>query len=197
MINFWEKIIKASFTTRWSMKTYLLTSIEIRMTDETQDPDATPAKKSGSGGIVGLLGLAIAAAAGSFGVSYVMTTPPQDETACPSPGVMAGHIEPIAREDQDYVELEEILITIGSEPASRYLKMNLVIATDKSGTGAIEDAEPILRDAFINYLRSVELSDFEDPAFFARMREQLSRRADLVLGSAVSDGVLITEFLLR
>ena len=167
------------------------------MTDEIQDTDAPPTKKSGSGGIVGLLGLAIAAAAGSFAVSYVMTSPAPDAAACAAPGAIPGHIEPIAREDQDYVELEEILITIGSEPATRYLKMNLVIATDKSGTGAIEDAEPILRDAFINYLRSVELSDFEDPAFFARMREQLSRRAELVLGSAVSDGVLITEFLLR
>ena len=49
----------------------------------------------------------------------------------------------------------------------------------------------------MNYLRSVELSDFENPAFYAEMRAQLARRAELVLGGSVTDGVLITEFLLR
>jgi flagellar FliL protein len=58
-------------------------------------------------------------------------------------------------------------------------------------------AEPVLIDAFTNYLRSVELSDFENPDFYAHMREQLSRRSELVLGGGVSEGVLITEFLLR
>jgi flagellar FliL protein len=55
----------------------------------------------------------------------------------------------------------------------------------------------MLIDAFNTYLRSIEMKDFEDPGFYPRMREQLARRSELVLGSGVSSGVLITEFLLR
>ena len=55
----------------------------------------------------------------------------------------------------------------------------------------------MLIDAFNNYLRSIELADVEDPGFYPHMREQLARRAELVLGGTVSNGVLITEFLLR
>jgi flagellar FliL protein len=75
--------------------------------------------------------------------------------------------------------------------------MKVSIVTDNSGAGMVTKAEPVLIDAFTNYLRSVELSDFENPDFYAHMREQLSRRSELVLGGGVSEGVLITEFLLR
>jgi hypothetical protein len=71
------------------------------------------------------------------------------------------------------------------------------VVTDAEGTSMVQSAEPVLIDAFTNYLRSVELSDFENPDFYAHMREQLGRRSELVLGGGVSDGVLITEFLLR
>jgi hypothetical protein len=33
------------------------------------------------------------------------------------------------------VELQDILITIGSEPATRYLKMKVSIVTDNEGCG--------------------------------------------------------------
>lgn len=167
------------------------------MTDEFQPDEAPPKKKSGLGGIVGIAGLAVAAAASSFGVSYFMAPAEAANTACETTAANGGHPPPIATANQVYVPLDEVLITIGSAPATRYLKMNLVIVTDKSGVHAIEDAKPVLMDAFNNYLRAVELTDFEDPAFYSIMRDQLSRRAELVLGSAVADGVLVTEFLLR
>ncbi len=168
------------------------------MTDEFQPDDAPPKKKSGMGGVIGIVGLAVAAAASSFGVSYFMA--PAEAAAvpvCEADGTGTGHVASIAPADQVYVQLDEVLITIGSAPATRYLKMNLVIVTDKSGVHAVEGAKPVLMDAFNNYLRSVELTDFENPAFYSIMRDQLSRRAELVLGSSVSNGILVTEFLLR
>lgn len=168
------------------------------MTDEFQPEEAPQKKKSGLGGIVGIAGLAVAAAASSFGVSYFMApAEAASVVACDAPTDADAHHAPIASADQEYVELDEVLITIGSAPATRYLKMSLVIVTDKAGAHAVEAAKPVLKDAFNNYLRSVEVSDFEDPAFYSTMRDQLSRRAELVLGSTVADGVLVTEFLLR
>jgi flagellar FliL protein len=154
------------------------------------------AKKSG-GGIVGLAILAVGAMTSSFATVYVLASDPRSAAVACTPADATAGAEPIAKEDQAYVELRDILITIGSEPATRYLKMKIAVVTDSAGAGMVSKAEPVLIDAFTNYLRSVELSDFENPDFYAHMREQLGRRSQLVLGSDVSDGVLITEFLLR
>ncbi len=160
------------------------------------DKGEAPAKPAG--GMIGLLILGAASLASSFGLVYFLTPPPSAATEACLPGEGAAEvIAPIVKADQSYVELQEMVITVGSAPATRYLKMNVSIMTDSGNTETIKEAEPVLIDAFNTYLRSIELKDFEDPGFYPRMREQLARRSELVLGSGVSNGVLITEFLLR
>ncbi|MCI4643379.1 MAG: flagellar basal body-associated FliL family protein [Hyphomonadaceae bacterium] len=170
------------------------------MAENDDQADQKPAGKSG-GGVMGLAILAMGSLAAAFATVYMLTPATASENtnlaAC-APGDT--HLTPASHlvgADRSYVELPEILITIGSEPASRYLKLRLSVVTSKDKVNSVRDAEPVLVDAFVNYLRSVELSDFENPAFYTDMRAQLSRRAELVLGGAVADGVLITEFLLR
>ena len=166
--------------------------------EENSETEDTGESSKKSGGMMGLIALAFAAIAGSFGATYFLGPSPastvsaatcESEKAAPEPKR--------AKIDQQFVPLEEILITIGSSPSNRYLKMQVSVVTDKDSIDQIKSAEPILMDAFINYLRSVELDDFEDPKFYSNMRRQLSRRSELVVGAGASDGVLITEFLLR
>jgi flagellar FliL protein len=167
--------------------------------EKKPDAETPAAEPKPASGLMGLIMLGGASLVSSFGLVYLLTPPPATETVACAPegaGVVAA-IEPAAKPGQTYVELPEVLITVGSAPATRFLKMNISIITNSSGAGAIADAEPMLIDAFNTYLRSVELADLEDPGFYPRMREQLMRRAELVLGSGVSEGVLITEFLLR
>lgn len=158
---------------------------------------AAPAKSGG--GMMGLLMLGAASLVSSFGLVYFLTPPPATETAACAPGEhgAVAEVKPAMKANQSYVELQEMVITVGSAPATRYLKMNVSVMTDSSNVSAVEAAEPVLIDAFNTYLRSIEMKDFEDPGFYPRMREQLARRSELVLGSGVSNGVLITEFLLR
>ncbi|MEL6831206.1 MAG: flagellar basal body-associated FliL family protein [Pseudomonadota bacterium] len=169
------------------------------MADTPETPEAAETKSSG--GFMGTVILAVAALISALATVYVLT-PSQAPLAvaageCEPAMLTSSAIKPLATEDQTYVEMEEILITIGSTPATRYLKMNLQIITDKDGAAKIKKAEPVLKDAFINYLRSVELQDFENPNFYSQMRDQMARRAELVVGGSVARGVLITEFLLR
>ena len=152
---------------------------------------------------VGLLVLGVACAATSFASVYFLapaatvvaeasTDAPEDAAAMAEKAKDSGK-----KEDFTYTPVQEILITIGNAPATRYLKMNVSLATDKADAKTVKSNETALIDAFLLYLRSVSVDDFEDPAFYKHMREQLSRRADLVLGDGVAEGVLITEFLLR
>ncbi len=175
--------------------------------DKKADKKAEAAPEAGAGdspakpasGLMGLLIPGAAALVSSFALVYFLMPPPSHtETAACVPGEgAAAAIAPTAKSDQTYVELKEVLITVGSAPATRYLKMHISVITDADGTEAVKSAEPMLIDAFNTYLRSIEMKDFEDPGFYPRMREQLARRSELVLGSGVSNGVLITEFLLR
>lgn len=160
--------------------------------------DAEAGAKPASG-LIGLLMIAGASLASSFGLVFFLTStaPAAPVEACLPGEHETAPIEAAATSDQSYVELKEVLITVGSAPATRYLKMNISVITDAEGAEAVKSAEPMLIDAFNTYLRSIEMKDFEDPGFYPRMREQLARRSELVLGSGVSNGVLITEFLLR
>lgn len=158
----------------------------------------TPAEAKPASGLMGLVMLGAAALLSSFGLMYLLTPAPVAETAaCPTSPAGPPVIKAAASPGQTYVELPEVLITVGSAPATRFLKMNISIITDASGAKAVAEAEPMLVDAFNTYLRSIEMTDLEDPGFYPRMREQLTRRTELVLGSDVTDGVLITQFLLR
>ena len=204
MVKEWEKCLKTSFTRSWCLRGKHTFIGEKIMAKKSKEPEATSeteesadtAKKSG--GMMGLIALAFAAVAGSFGATYFLgPSPAPTNLAEACEGAKTAPEPKRAKIDQEFVPLEEILITIGSAPTSRYLKMQVSVVTDKSSVDQIKSAEPILMDAFINYLRSVELNDFEDPKFYSNMRRQLSRRSELVVGAGASDGVLITEFLLR
>lgn len=163
----------------------------------TDGVDAAPAGAK-SGGVVGLALLAVGALATSFATVYFLTpSAPVEATPVCAPGESPTVAESSIKPNQSYVELRDILVTIGSEPATRYIKLKIAIICDTASASAVTEAEPVLIDAFTNYLRSVELTDFENPGFYSHMRDQLGRRSQLVLGGGVSDGVLITEFLLR
>ncbi len=166
-----------------------------RAQESADKPEAT-----GSGtGPLGMAMLAISSIVAAAGTMFVLSPgmPAGSEPDCAS-GLTEGEtVVPLASFDRAYVDIDEILVTIGQSPADRYLKLKLFVVTKHDKTGEVKKVEPMLRDAFIGYLRAVELSDFEDPAFYAELRRQLARRAELVLGEAGTDGVLITEFLLR
>ena len=168
------------------------------MAEEAEIESEEPPKKSG-GGLIGMIVLALGCAGSAFAMVYVLTpsAPPAAIAACECGENTSKIAAPKPKPDLAYQELPEILITVGDAPATRYLKMTISIATQKDELSSVKKAEPVLMDAFNNYLRSLKLSDFEDPGFYPHMREQLGRRAELVLGSAAVDGVLITEFLLR
>lgn len=166
--------------------------------DDKQDAEA-PAK--GGLNMMGLLVLGVACAATSF-ASVFFLAPAQTVAVAETAEATEEDYKPVEKDSGEkksytYTEVQEILITIGTSPATRYLKMNLSLATEKADAKMVKTNETALIDAFLLYLRSVSVEDFEDPGFYKHMREQLGRRADLVLGDGVAKGVLITEFLLR
>ncbi|MEL6322916.1 MAG: flagellar basal body-associated FliL family protein [Pseudomonadota bacterium] len=166
---------------------------------DIKDANDTPKAGAGQAGLIGPIVLGLGTAASAFALVFFFTpsSEPAALAACEPAIAVIQPAPPPAAEDAAFVPLKEFIITIGSSPAERYLKMNISVATRKDFARRVETAEPMLIDSFNGYLRTSEVSDFEDPAYYAQMRDQLARRAELVLGDSVSDGILITEFLLR
>jgi len=165
--------------------------------EKTPPTDHTASKKKS--GLIGFIVLAGVSMLSSFGLNYLVFPEPPGAAATCEATIRTGDAvaAPVRDIEHTYTMIPEILITIGSTPADRYLKLNLAIATPKGKAKDVKSAELALADAFNTYLRSIETSDFENPDHYTKMREELAWRAELVLGESVSKGVLITEFLLR
>ncbi|MEM9670107.1 MAG: flagellar basal body-associated FliL family protein [Pseudomonadota bacterium] len=161
-------------------------------------PTSSEQKGQSKSGIIALVALVVVSTGSSFGASYFLSPGEPAEPGVCKPDSVANLISTASPEkDLEYTEIREIITTIGAAPADKYLKLNLAIATPPGKSKLVTDSEPILIDAFIKYLRAIETSDFENPDFYPKMRDQLSWRAELILGGKVSKGVLVTEFLLR
>ena len=164
--------------------------------DAANDANEQDGKKKSGGGFMSIASLGLAAGIGAFMANFLAPQNAASSEICVASNITTQE-KPAFEAPEAFVALPEILITVGSTPATRYLKMNVSIATSSAGASKVKKSEPVLIDAFNNYLRSVELSDMEDPGFYAHMREQLSHRAEIILGPDKTSGVLITEFLLR
>ncbi len=171
-------------------------------TDQAEDPKQ--AKKAGGGGLIQAAILALGAGLTAFVTVFLMPSAPPPVASCVGADGQAfdaalgdTHAPPPKPIETTLVPLDEILISIGHNETRRYLKINLTLIMDKNRASEMGDLEPQLRDAFSTYLRAVEITDFEDPAFYEILRRQLHRRAQLIIGPRAVESILITDFLLR
>lgn len=97
--------------------------------------------------------------------------------------------------DLEYVVLDEI--TISARGDNRVLRIGLTLEVPYGYRGEIDPSDPRLRDAFMGYLRAIEVSQLDEASFLAQLRAQLLRRAQLVVGHKNVHSVLVTDFLVR
>ena len=177
------------------------------MDEAPELPEDGPKKKSG---LIGQVILAVLLGAVAFGTVYML---PQPEIPAPVECSNDGHgedhddekhaevgdavIDPPELVDISFVALDPLLVSLGKNPATNHLKIGITLEAAAGKAGDINYAQPKLRDAFTAYLRAIEVAELEDPASIVKLRSQLLRRAEVVLGEDVVYGVLITEFIVR
>lgn len=166
-------------------------------TSKTKTP--TPAMKSG--GPLAYLLPAFVSGAAAFGTVFFLPDTEQPEPAlcetdvAHAPKQLSDNRPPL--NEINFVALDPLLISFGRASEARYLSIGLTLETSYGYEEDVEHAQPKLRDAFTGYLRALEMEQLEDPTSMVRLRTQLLRRAEIVLGSKVVHGVLVTDFLVR
>lgn len=98
--------------------------------------------------------------------------------------------------DVAFVTIQPMIISLGPEAKSKYLKISVTLETSKTHEKSLNAMTPRLRDVLNSYLRAVDESDLERPAGMTRIRAQMLRRLQLVAPEDSVSDILITDFVL-
>jgi flagellar protein FliL len=140
--------------------------------------------------LLAMLGAPALLAAGSGAALYLV------------PGVAAtarsliGLVPPAAATTPDrpvFVELPEMMVTLPNDGRARQLRIHISLELAKKADGTTPAVlSPRVSDALLTYLRTLREGDLEGAIALDRLRADLFRRLDLLLGPGVLRDVLVT-----
>ena len=159
---------------------------------EEEEPTKPPLLKTLAFSLAGALGLGVVAA----GVVFLW---PSGDAVCEPAEFAEAHSKKKTKsyEDIEFVNLEPLVITLGPNAKSEYLKISISIETNHDDAKTLEHLRPIFRDVLNTYLRVVDEGDLVKPAAMTRLRAQILRRLQVVAPDGAVANVLITEFVLN
>jgi flagellar FliL protein len=156
--------------------------------------------KKAKGGMMGLvigLVLMLLSGGGSFYAVYSgMLSPPLPEKEPESAhGTQPRYDEPLPT--TAFLALDPIIVTVGRGDATRHLQFGAQLEIEPGAHDAVAMLTPRAVDVLNTYLRAVNPSDIEDPAAMLRMRAQMLRRIQVVMGEGKVRDLLVAEFIMR
>lgn len=156
------------------------------------DAETVAVKKKGKGLIIGLV-LALIAGGGGFFAVYS--------------GLILGHGDaaPEAAEEAAIADLPEIafvpvdriVLPVGPGNSGRFLHFAAQIEVPKAHEQEALHFLPRVTDVLNTYLRALEPEDLSQKTALIRLRAQMLRRVQIVLGEGRARDLLITEFVIN
>jgi len=98
--------------------------------------------------------------------------------------------------DFAFVPIDQITISLAPGSSARHLRFAAQIEVAATSVAEVERLRPRLLDMMNLYLRAVDPADLSDPVALVRLRAQLLRRMQVIVGDGHVRDVLITEFVL-
>lgn len=150
----------------------------------------TPARKAGLMLPI-LVGLALAALGGggafyAVWAGWLLPQPAETDTA-----------DVDALPDLAFVPIDPVIISLPPGARSEHLRFTAQLEVNARHTDEVRLLLPRILDVLNGYLRAIDVAEFEDPAALMRIRAQLLRRIQLVVGDGRVRDLLITEFVLN
>ncbi|MEL6958419.1 MAG: flagellar basal body-associated FliL family protein [Pseudomonadota bacterium] len=170
------------------------------MTDETATLDAAgpddeepPAKGSKLPLILGVV-LSLLGAGGGFAAVQM--------------GLIGGSGSEAAHEEEPeepaeplpslaFIPLDTIVVNLPQNAQARHLLFTAQLEVNPEYTSEVQELMPRIIDVMNGYLRAVELAELEDPTVLIRLRAQMLRRVQVVVGDGRVRDLLIMEFVLN
>lgn len=162
-------------------------------TADAQGAEA-PEKKSKLPLIIGLA-LMLALGGGGFYAVYsgLILAPPAAEGV--EPAKDAAHT-PDALPAIAFIPLDPMVISL-NDGAAKHLRFAGQLEVPLAHEADVTLLKPRVMDVLNGFLRAVEVQELEDPATLIRLRAQMLRRIQIVVGEGRVNDLLIVEFVLN
>jgi flagellar FliL protein len=96
-----------------------------------------------------------------------------------------------------FVPIDPIIVSLGAMGPNRHLsfRAQLDVAPDK--LAEVTGLMPRIVDVLNSYLRAVDVREFNTPHGLIRLRAQMLRRVQLIVGEGKVNDLLVMEFVLN
>lgn len=160
---------------------------------ETEDEEEQAPPKGGSKTmIIGVL-LAAIFGGGSFYATYSGLLLADDPEASEKKEVIANDAEG----GMSYVEMEPILVSLGTGNQRSFLKFRAQLEVRDPYVDEVRESLPKIVDILVSYLRAVRPEDIEDPAALPVIRSHMFHRISLITGLDRVNDLLIMEYIIN
>lgn len=162
-------------------------------TDETAETTGDEAPKKGSKLplILGLLMAILGGGGGFMVVQMGLIGGSQEETH-----------EEIVEEAEElpalaFVPMETLVINLPESADAKHLLFTAQLEVEPAYSQEVTDLMPRVVDVLNGYLRAVDIAELENPTALVRLRAQMLRRVQVVVGDGRVKDILIMEFVLN
>ncbi len=166
------------------------------MAEDVETPEDTgedtPAKRSKFPLILGVVLACLGGAGGFMAVNMGLVGGDSGEGDYVEDVVEAEKLPELA-----FVPIETLVINLPEDARARHLLFTAQLEVDPEYTSEVEALLPRVVDILNGYLRAVKLSELEDPTALVRLRAQMLRRVQVVVGDGRVRDILIMEFVLN
>lgn len=164
---------------------------------ETATDITDPPAKSGKIHLVIVVVLAVLGAGGGFfavqkGIVPIISSP-KDHSQNSKKTTMKMH----KTDDIAFVEIDPIMISLTGNGQVHHLRFRAQLEVGKEDKSDVIMLLPRVVDVLNGYLRALELDDFRDPLALTRLRGQMLRRVQIVVGKERVRDLLIMDFVLN
>lgn len=99
--------------------------------------------------------------------------------------------------DVAFVPITPLVISLGPDSSSRHLRFAAELEVPTALASEVHKLMPRIVDVLNGYLRAVESRQFDEPGTLIRLRAQMLRRVQIVVGEGRVRDLLVTEFVLN
>ncbi len=96
-----------------------------------------------------------------------------------------------------FVAVDPILISLGSTGSNRHLSFRAQLEVPTAAAAEVAGLMPRIVDVLNSYLRAVDVREFDSPHGLIRLRAQMLRRVQIIVGDAKVNDLLVMEFVLN
>jgi flagellar protein FliL len=96
-----------------------------------------------------------------------------------------------------FVPIDPIVVSLGATGPNRHLSFRAQLEVPPGGSAEVTGLMPRIVDVLNSYLRAVDVREFDSPHGLIRLRAQMLRRVQIIVGDGKVNDLLVMEFVLN